>query len=129
MLWTGQQPNGLGAFWREARLSWFKSICCHMWTILSCAMRLQRQQTIWASLFHKQSHLNIDTHTYHFPALFYRAVGGQDVDLLPRPVHVFVAVDSGHYALHRLASTLPNPAIYLQHSVHTTANLAFYNKK
>lgn len=67
-------------------------------------------------------------YTYHFPALFYQAVGEQDVNLLPRPVHVFVAVDSGPYALHRLASTLPNPAIYLQHSVHTTANLACYNK-
>lgn len=63
-------------------------------------------------------------HTYHFPALFHQAVGGQDVDLLPRPVHVFVAVDNGPYTLHRLASTLPNPAIYLKHSVHTTAKLA-----
>lgn len=67
------------------------------------------------------------THTYHFPALFHQAVGGQDVDLLPRPVHVFVAVDNGPYALHRLARTLPNPAIYLKHSVHTNAKLARHN--
>lgn len=67
------------------------------------------------------------THTYHFPALFHQAIGGQDVDLLPRPVHVFVAVDNGPYALHRLARTLPNPAIYLKHSVHTTAKLACHN--
>lgn len=121
MLWTGAQPNGLGEFWREARMSWFESICCHMWTILSCAIRLHLYSTNTLTLKYRQMH------TYHFPALFHQAVGGQDVDLLPCPVHVFVAVDNGPYTLHRLASTLPNPAIYLKHSVHTNAKLTCQN--